>query len=199
MSFLAPGRGRLLRVLPTRRHRLPPPQGSGGYAACFRRCKAHFLLDGVEDAVEEPPSRSSHRCHLRRAWPLSPRSRPWPLRGRGSPLLRMERKRLAELRIKKRVKAQYLNGKFHDLMANVVASTDTLEDAYDIVRLNSNIDMSSVRDDVCFATLAELLRTGEFDVRANVYRGGCKEARWREACSPTVELENYSGSSKGGA
>jgi len=57
------------------------------------------------------------------------------------PLTRMERKRLAELRIKKRVKAQYLNGKFYDLMGKVVASAETLEDAYDIVRLNSNVDL----------------------------------------------------------
>ncbi|EEC81029.1 hypothetical protein OsI_23810 [Oryza sativa Indica Group] len=169
MSFLAPGRGRLLRVLPTRRHRLPPPQGSGGYAACFRRCKAHFLLDGVEDAVEGAAEPQQPPVSLAKSLASLTEESAVAAQRQRKPLLRMERKRLAELRIKKRVKAQYLNGKFHDLMANVVASTDTLEDAYDIVRLNSNIDMSSVRDDVCFATLAELLRTGEFDVRANVY------------------------------
>lgn len=50
------------------------------------------------------------------------------------PLTRMERKRLAELRIKKRVKEQYLNGKFYNLMDMVVKNAETLEDAYDIVR-----------------------------------------------------------------
>jgi hypothetical protein len=64
------------------------------------------------------------------------------------PLTRTERKRLAELRIKKRVKAQYLNSRFYDLMDKVVANAETLEDAYDIVRLNSNVDLASAKDDV---------------------------------------------------
>jgi hypothetical protein len=71
------------------------------------------------------------------------------------PLVRMERNQLAELRIKKRAKAQYLSGKFYDLMGKVVANSETLEDAYDIVRLDSNVDLASDRDDACFVTLAE--------------------------------------------
>uniref|UniRef100_A0A0E0HTV1 Domain X domain-containing protein n=1 Tax=Oryza nivara TaxID=4536 RepID=A0A0E0HTV1_ORYNI len=188
MSFLAPGRGRLLRVLPTRRHRLPPPQGSGGYAACFRRCKAHFLLDGVEDAVEGAAEPQQPPVSLAKSLASLTEESVVAAQRQRKPLPRMERKRLAELRIKKRVKAQYLNGKFHDLMANVVASTDTLEDAYDIVRLNSNIDMSSVRDDVCFATLAELLRTGEFDVRANVYAVVAKRREGGRLVLPRLNL-----------
>ncbi|XP_040381123.1 nuclear intron maturase 4, mitochondrial [Oryza brachyantha] len=186
MSFLASGRGRLLRVLPARRHR-PPPRG--GYAACFRRCKAHFLLDGVEDAAESP-------AELERPPPVSLAKSLASLAEESAvvtqkqrkPLSRMEQKRLAELRIKKRVKGQYLNGKFHDVMANVVATTDTLEDAYEIVRLNSNVDLASARDDVCFAALAEQLRAGEFDVRVNVYSVVSKSREGGRLVLPRLNL-----------
>lgn len=83
------------------------------------------------------------------------------------PLSRMEHKRLIELRIKKRVKAHYLNGKYYDLMNKVIANADTLSDSYDIIRLNSNIDMASKKDNVCFISLAEQLATGNFDVESH--------------------------------
>lgn len=91
----------------------------------------------------------------------------------------MELKRLVEVRIKKRVKAQYLNGKFYDLMGSVIATADTLQDSYDIIRLNANVDLASKRDDICFNSLAEELTNGDFDVEANtllmVAKGRSKE------------------------
>ncbi|XP_047092694.1 nuclear intron maturase 4, mitochondrial-like [Lolium rigidum] len=166
MSFLASG-GRRLLLRDVSRHR-PPQQGSLTYTACLRRYKAHFLLDGIEDetaenAVDLPVSLAKSLASLAEESTAA-------AQGQRKPLSRMERKRLAELRIKKRVKAQYLDGRFYDLMGKVVASADTLGDAYDIVRLNSNVDLASARDDgVCFTTLAEQLRSGEFDIAANAF------------------------------
>jgi hypothetical protein len=131
-------------------------------------------LDGVEDAAEqavEPPPVSLAKSLASLAEEAAAVQR------QRKPLARMERKRLAELHIKKRVKEQYLNGKFYRLMDKVVANAETLEDAYDIVRLNSNVDLASSKDDVCFATLAEELRNGAFDVRANAFSVVAKRKR----------------------
>ncbi|XP_062229317.1 nuclear intron maturase 4, mitochondrial-like [Phragmites australis] len=170
MSFLASGRGRLLRELSRRR---PPRHGQGGRAACFRRYVAHHLsLDGVDDAAEkavEPPPALAPPVSLAKSLASLAEESAAAAQRQRKPLSRMERKRLAELRIKKRVKAQYLNGKFYDLMGKVVANADTLEDAYDIVRLNSNVDLASAKDDVCFVTLAEQLRSSAFDVGVNTF------------------------------
>ncbi|RWW01642.1 hypothetical protein GW17_00035302 [Ensete ventricosum] len=85
------------------------------------------------------------------------------------PLTRMEHKRHIELRIKKRVKAQYSNGKYHGLMSKVVANADTLHDSYDIIRLNSNVMLTSKKDDICFSSLAEEIASGEFEVQSNAW------------------------------
>ncbi|KAF7129328.1 hypothetical protein RHSIM_Rhsim10G0133200 [Rhododendron simsii] len=45
------------------------------------------------------------------------------------PKTRVELNRLLELRIKKRVKEQYIDGKFQDLMHKVVANPETLRNA----------------------------------------------------------------------
>ncbi|XVE86518.1 hypothetical protein DITRI_Ditri18aG0040000 [Diplodiscus trichospermus] len=92
---------------------------------------------------------------------------------------RVELKRSLELRVKKRVKEKFLNGKFQNLMAKVIANPDTLDDAYNCIRLNSNVDISVKDDSVCFKSLAKELLDGSFDVRANTFsvstRGGNKE------------------------
>ncbi|XWS41308.1 hypothetical protein CRYUN_Cryun17cG0070400 [Craigia yunnanensis] len=92
---------------------------------------------------------------------------------------RMELKRSVELRVKKRVKEQFFDGKFQNLMAKVIANRDTLQDAYNCIRLNSNVDISVKDDSVCFKSLAEKLSEGSFDVRANTFsvstRGANKE------------------------
>ncbi|CAD6338964.1 unnamed protein product [Miscanthus lutarioriparius] len=166
MSFLGSGRGRLLRALS--RRCTQRPQRQGDYAACFRRYRSHHSsVDGVEDAAEqavEPP-----RVSLAKSLASLAEESAVAVQRQRKPLTRMERKRLAELRIKKRIKEQYLNGKFYGLMDKVVANAATLEDAYDIVRLNSNVDLASAKDDVCFVTLAEELRSGAFDIRANAF------------------------------
>ncbi|CAA6661513.1 unnamed protein product [Spirodela intermedia] len=70
-------------------------------------------------------------------------------------LTRMEVKRSLENRIKKRVKDQFSRGKFHNLMDAVIVNGDTLRDAYDIIRLDSNVDLSSSGDDgLCFLSIA---------------------------------------------
>lgn len=92
---------------------------------------------------------------------------------------RMELKRSLELRVKKRVKEQFFDGKFWNLMAKVIANPDTLQDAYNCVMLNSNVDISVKDDSICFKSLAEELLEGCFDVRANTFsistRGENKE------------------------
>ncbi|XVF61032.1 hypothetical protein PTKIN_Ptkin08bG0095700 [Pterospermum kingtungense] len=92
---------------------------------------------------------------------------------------RMELKRSLELRIKKRVKEQFFDGKFRSLMAKVIADPDTLQDAYNCIRLNSNVDISVKDDSICFKSLAEELLEGSFDFRANTFsistRGANKE------------------------
>lgn len=96
-----------------------------------------------------------------------------------TPKTRVELKRLLELRIKKRVKERYANGKFHNLMQKVIANPNTLQDAYNCVRVDSNIDFDLEKDCVTFDSLAEELASGTFDVTTNVFRvstkGSCKE------------------------
>ncbi|XP_050236370.1 nuclear intron maturase 4, mitochondrial [Mercurialis annua] len=82
---------------------------------------------------------------------------------------RMELKRYLELRVKKRVKEQFSNGKFHDLMMRVVANPETLRDAYDCIRLNANVDIALGDDNVSFECLAEELSGGKFDISANTF------------------------------
>ena len=161
---------------------------AGDYAGCFRRDRSqHFSLDGVEDVAEqgvEPPPLS-----LAKSLASVAKESAAAVQRQRKPLTRMQRKRLAELRIKKRVKAQHLNGKFYDLMDKVVANAETLEDAYDIVRLNSNVDLASTKDDVCFVTLAEQLRSGEFDVRGNAFSVVAKGKREGHLVLPRLNLK----------
>ncbi|KAK1297068.1 hypothetical protein QJS10_CPB15g01058 [Acorus calamus] len=73
-----------------------------------------------------------------------------------------------ELRIKKRVKAQFSDGKFRELMMKVILSPNTLRDAYNCIRINSNIDLRSHDNSgLCFASMSEELVRGEFDIQAN--------------------------------
>ncbi|XP_066374359.1 nuclear intron maturase 4, mitochondrial-like [Miscanthus floridulus] len=186
MSFLGSGRGRLLRALS--RRCTQRPQRQGDYAACFRRYRSHHSsVDGIEDAAEqavEPPPVS-----LAKSLASLAEESAVAVQRQRKPLTRMERKRLAELRIKKRIKEQYLNGKFYGLMDKVVANAATLEDAYDIVRLNSNVDLASAKDDVCFVTLAEELRSGAFDVRANAFSVVAKRKRGGHLVLPRLKLK----------
>ncbi|KNA16203.1 hypothetical protein SOVF_091210, partial [Spinacia oleracea] len=74
---------------------------------------------------------------------------------------RVGMKRLFEMRVKKRVKQQYMNGRFSDLFMKVVADPKTLMDAYNCIRVCSNIDVATWEDSViCFESLAEDLANG---------------------------------------
>ncbi|KAK7330688.1 hypothetical protein VNO77_24886 [Canavalia gladiata] len=84
------------------------------------------------------------------------------------PKSRMEQKRFLELRIKKRVKEQHSNGKFHDLMKTVISNAETLRDAYACIRINSNI-IDADYDDSFLNNLAEQLGKGDFDVHSNTF------------------------------
>lgn len=105
------------------------------------------------------------------------------------PKSRMELKRSLELRIKKRVKEQYLNGKFRDLMAKVIATPETLQDAYDCIRLNSNIDIALNDGKTSFDSMAKELCLGSFDVDANTFSISTKSARKEVLVLPNLNLK----------
>ncbi|KAK8915956.1 hypothetical protein KSP39_PZI022306 [Platanthera zijinensis] len=79
----------------------------------------------------------------------------------------MDPRRSIEARIKRMVKAQYLNEKFYDLMNTVIAKPATLSDCYDLVQLNSHVEQSSQKDNLCFSMIAEELVSGDFSVKEN--------------------------------
>ncbi|XP_030940998.1 nuclear intron maturase 4, mitochondrial [Quercus lobata] len=105
------------------------------------------------------------------------------------PKSRMELKRSFELRIKKRVKEQYMNQKFQDLMAKVIANPETLQDAYNCIRLNSNVDTSLDYDRTPFESIAEELCSGSFDVNANTFSISTKGARKETLVLPNLKLK----------
>ncbi|KAL5752164.1 hypothetical protein ACOSP7_022341 [Xanthoceras sorbifolium] len=105
------------------------------------------------------------------------------------PKSRMELKRSLELRIKKRVKEQYVNGKFQNLMEKVIANPETLQDSYNSLRLNSNVDITVNNDSVSFATMAEELYSGKFDVKANTFSMSSKGARKEVLVLPNLKLK----------
>ncbi|KAL2503053.1 Intron maturase [Forsythia ovata] len=82
---------------------------------------------------------------------------------------RVELKRLLEQHIKKKVKEQCVNGKFQNLISNVIADPKTLMDAYDSIRVSSNVDLALDVDKLPFDSMAEELARGKFDVQANTY------------------------------
>ncbi|KAJ8765301.1 hypothetical protein K2173_011998 [Erythroxylum novogranatense] len=105
------------------------------------------------------------------------------------PKSRMELKRSLELSIKKRVKEQYKNGKFQDLVENVIANPQTLEDAYNCVRLNSNVDVASTADNISFESLAEELLSGNFDFKASSSTISSKGEKKETLVLPKLKLK----------
>ncbi|KAI3858782.1 hypothetical protein MKX03_033735 [Papaver bracteatum] len=105
------------------------------------------------------------------------------------PLTRMELKRLIESRIKKRVKEQYINGKFHDLLAEVIATPKILREAYDCIRLDSNIDLSVKGDDINFESIAKELLDGGFDVKENTFSIATKGENKTVLSIPNLKLK----------
>ncbi|MED6221716.1 hypothetical protein PIB30_057506 [Stylosanthes scabra] len=84
------------------------------------------------------------------------------------PRSRIEFKRFLENRIKKRVKNQFVNGKFRDLMQSI-SDGETLRDAYNCIRINSNVDADSGYDSFFLDDLAKQLQEGSFNVSANTF------------------------------
>lgn len=105
------------------------------------------------------------------------------------PKSRMELKRSFELRIKKRVKEQYINGKFQDIMEKVIANPETLQDAYNCIRLNSNIDISLDNNKTLCDSMAEELCSGIFDVNANTFSISTKGAIKETLVLPNLKLK----------
>lgn len=101
---------------------------------------------------------------------------------------RMELKRLLEYRIKKRVKEQCMNGKFQDLMAKVIFNPETLQDAYNCLRLNSNVEVD-LNYDSSFDTMAEELCHGSFDVNANTFPISTRGANKEVLVLPNLKLK----------
>ncbi|KAJ9550436.1 hypothetical protein OSB04_014481 [Centaurea solstitialis] len=104
------------------------------------------------------------------------------------PKSRLELKRFLELRIKRRVKDQFRDGKFHDLIGKVIANPYTLQDAYDSIRVNSNVNLSSESDDIHFDSLAEELSFGTFNVNDNLYSISTKGAKKETLVLPNIKL-----------
>ncbi|GAB2230230.1 hypothetical protein Droror1_Dr00014488 [Drosera rotundifolia] len=106
-----------------------------------------------------------------------------------SPKTRIERRRFFESRIKKRVKEHFVNGKFYELMVNVVANPKTLEDAYNCIRVDSNVDESLPDGSICFETLAEELSNRSFNVKENTFSFTAKGAQREVLVLPNFKLK----------
>lgn len=155
-----------------------------------RSYAARFILEELEDNGERSSQlqqTSTASISLAKSLACLPDETCTPDRGRDR-RTSMELKRAIELRIKKRVKAQYSNGKFYDIMDNVIAKAETLQDAYDILRLNSNIDLASERDGVCFLSMAEQLASGDFNVKEDCLEISAKVGKRESLALPGLKL-----------
>ncbi|XP_068651007.1 nuclear intron maturase 4, mitochondrial [Aristolochia californica] len=127
---------------------------------------SHSLAKNLACLPDEPPDLVKKSCNVR-----------------------MELKRLIAFRIKKKVKGQYANGKFHDLLTEVVANPNTLRHAYDSIRLNSNVDLASPSDDLSFAAMAEQLLSGTFNIKANTLSLSTRTRRKEVLVLPNLKLK----------
>ncbi|CAL9084466.1 unnamed protein product [Musa textilis] len=159
----------------------------GRSTATRRNCAANFMLEDVGESMSQA-DRSSGSSVMSLAKSLACLPDESFASKEKRPLTRMEHKRHIELRIKKRVKARYSNGKYHGLMSKVVANADTLRDSYDMIRLNSNIMLTSKKDDICFGSLAEQLASGEFQVQSNAVSIAAKTKRKDCLVLPKLKL-----------
>ncbi|KAK1273568.1 hypothetical protein QJS04_geneDACA016525 [Acorus gramineus] len=138
----------------------------------FRFCEFHSTLSSYEDddvkrTSDTHNSSAPHVSLAKSLACLTETSSAARIEER-PPQTRMQLKRSIELRIKKRVKAQFSDGKFRELMMKVISSPNTLRNAYNCVRINSNIDLRSHDNSgLCFASMSEELARGEFDIQAN--------------------------------
>ncbi|KAL8213888.1 hypothetical protein R6Q57_003337 [Mikania cordata] len=104
------------------------------------------------------------------------------------PMNRLELKRFLELRIKKKVKDQFKDGKFHDLIEKVIANPYTLQDAYDSMRVNSKVNLKSECDNINFDSLAKELASGKFDINSNIYSISSRGANKAKLVLPNLKM-----------
>ncbi|CAM8916574.1 unnamed protein product [Rhodiola kirilowii] len=105
------------------------------------------------------------------------------------PKTRAELKRSYELQIKKRVKEQFANGKYHDILGKVVANPDTLRDAYNCIRISSNVEPAVDVADMWFECVGRELSDGSFDVKANTYAISTKGVKKEVLVLPNLRLK----------
>ncbi|VFQ74187.1 unnamed protein product [Cuscuta campestris] len=137
------------------------------------------LANGLASLVEESSVLQNEKTTMSLAQNLASLVEETSIAMDTKQMSRMERKRFLERKTKKKVKAQYADGKFKDLMEKVISDPETLRDAYECIRLNSNVDPVLNGDDLPFESMAEELSLGHFKVSANTYsiasRGPTKE------------------------
>ncbi|KAG9445221.1 hypothetical protein H6P81_016561 [Aristolochia fimbriata] len=147
---------------------------------------SHRTID-IDESISTAHKDASCTLSLAKNLACLPEDTPDPVNG--SYNSRLELKRLVEIRIKKKVKEQYANGKFHDLLTKVVANPSTLQYAYDSLRLNSNVDLASPSDDICFTAMAEQLRSGNLNIRGNTLSLSTRTRRKQVLFLPNLELK----------
>ena len=70
----------------------------------------------------------------------------------------------------------------------VVTNAATLADAYDIIRVDSNVDFSSPKDDICFMSLANEL-TANFNIEFNTFSIPSKRHGYKPLILPNLKLK----------
>uniref|UniRef100_A0A803KX14 Uncharacterized protein n=2 Tax=Chenopodium quinoa TaxID=63459 RepID=A0A803KX14_CHEQI len=84
-----------------------------------------------------------------------------------------------------------MNGRFYDLFMKVVADPKTLLDAYNCIRVSSNVDVTKFEDSgICFESLAKELASERFDVEANTFTISTKGSGRKEVLVlPNLKLK----------
>jgi len=101
-----------------------------------------------------------------------------------------------EMRVKKYVKQQYSNGKFNDLLTNVIATPEVLKIAYQSVTHNLNLitpDMTGLStvdgNIICFSSIAKQLLDGHFDVKSNIQTFSSSKNKHEYLVLPNLKLK----------
>ncbi|KAJ6397823.1 hypothetical protein OIU77_018770 [Salix suchowensis] len=152
----------------------------------FKACAEYSTLAEVNDDIEKGTGKMTLAKDL--AFVVEESSKADERRAKS----RMELKRFLELRIKKRVKEQYFNGKFKDLMKKVIANRETLRDAYNCIQINANVDITLDNDNISFECMEKELSGGCFDVGGNTFSIATKGARNEILVLPKLKLKSCS-------
>jgi len=100
------------------------------------------------------------------------------------------------MQVKKYVKKQYTNGKFNDLLTNVIATPEVLKIAYQSVMHNLNLttpDMTGLStvdgNVICFSSIAKKLVDGDFDVKSNIQTFSLWKNKHEYLVLPSLKLK----------